>query len=45
MNIKTWISNLKQKIVRLFHQISQKYWAAWAKKWEQDFKLWEILAR
>ncbi len=44
MNIKTLTSNLKQKVVRLLHQVSEGYWKTWAKKWDQDLKLLEILA-
>jgi len=43
MKVKTWIPNLKQKIVRLFCLILEKYWAMWANKWQQDFKLLGIL--
>ena len=43
MKITTWIPNLKQKIVRLFCLISEKCWATWDNKWQQDFKLLGIL--
>jgi hypothetical protein len=44
METKTSVLNLKQKTLRLFSLISEKYWAIWDKKWQRDLKLLEIMA-
>jgi hypothetical protein len=44
MKTKIRVNSVKQKTTRLFRLILQNYWAKWDKKWQQDFRLLEILA-